>query len=86
MREISVLTEKGETMKIKKMVCDICGDEIPKKVRHSSLERYKVKVRHVHQYSDWGETDIPSSERIDLCPTCFENLCRGIGVRDDEID
>lgn len=64
-------------MKIKTRVCDVCGDEIPKQVM-CSLERYQVKIKRISQYNSWGETDLPIRVKVDLCPDCFTNLCKGV--------
>ena len=69
-------------MKRKIRTCDVCGAEIPKR-DFCSLVRYKVKVKEVSQYNDWCEKDLPHSNTVDLCPKCFGNLCRGLGVKEN---
>lgn len=64
-------------MKINKRICDMCKKTLPMR-NGASVQRYKVKVKLIDKYADWGDEDMPTTVRVDLCPNCMRNLCEGV--------
>lgn len=64
-------------MKIKRRVCDMCKKDLPMQYG-CSKQRYKVKVKLIDKYADWGDEDLPTPVKVDLCPHCMRNLCEGV--------
>ena len=56
-------------MKRKVITCDVCGKDIT-----DESKRYKFKQYH-SCYANWDDYEFAKWEKLDMCETCFFNLC-----------
>lgn len=70
-------------MRFKFGFCDICKNEIVQKNAYYT-SKYEITIKEKRQHHDWAATGIPLTTTVSLCQNCFENLCNGIGIKDDE--
>jgi len=65
--------------KIKKTVCDVCGEELGRTQTHLRVKRGFVEGLKVRLHS-WGIVDLSPvtsgwrKRRVDICEPCWDNL------------